>query len=82
MDGGTCPRCGAPRAPAEFLGEVIEHAASGSPAARLLEAVRLAAPAERGAVMARFWREAPELAAALACYVGTCGTLRSAAPAR
>ncbi len=81
MNGGTCPRCGSPKASAEFLAEVMERAAAASAAEHLLEAVRQAPTAQRGEAMARIERAAPGIAAALACYVGTCG-VRSAAPAR
>ncbi len=80
----SCPRCGATMASAEFLGVVVEDlSAREQPVGRLLEAVRAAAATEVPWLMSQVEREAPGVAAALGCYVGTCRpSLRSETPAR
>ena len=83
MHDGHCPRCGAVMASAEYLGEIAEQiAARPGTAARLLDAVRTASAEDVEGLMARMGHEAPGLAAALSCYVGTCSPVRSEARAR
>lgn len=73
MREGCCPRCGAVMASAEYLGELAADMAARPGAASLLEAVRCASPEDVQGLMARMEQNAPGLAAALGCYVGTCG---------
>jgi hypothetical protein len=79
----SCPRCGTTMASAEFLGQVVEALSTGDTGvARLLEAMRAAAASDVPWLMSQVEREAPGLAAALGCYVGTCRPIRSGTPAR
>lgn len=83
MEERCCPRCGAVMASAEFLGQIAEEVAARPGAAgRLLAAVRGAGAHDVGELMTRMEDEAPGLAAAFACFVGTCRGFRSEARAR